>query len=311
MSDEVIVASLCDEPVPSTLPPRKPRVWTVFVAVVLATAANIGFSIVAVVALILTTVAQGTSIQSSMGSMPERLMTPWMFVVFIVCGGVAYGGGAIVPAWLSPIPIRERLGLLPVKTTRGVYLLAMFGSIFPLAIALGLAQALTLIVPPDPSVELLFDNMTLAAAVPFVLSIAILPGISEELMFRGYIQRRLLERWSPVWAIGATSLVFAIVHIQPHTVVLAFALGLWLGFLAWRCNSIGPSVLCHAFINGSINAWRVVVKFGEIPQIGQTVFEIGCLLVGLVCFVVLLRRFAEKGVGDEFEGASREPEITQ
>ena len=111
----------------------------------------------------------------------------------------------------------------------------------------------------------------------------------------------MLERWSPVWAIAATSFLFAVVHVQPHTVVAAFPLGLWLGFLAWRCDSIGPSILCHAFINGSLNAWRVVVKFGEIAPMMQTIFEIGCLLVGLLCFVVLLRRLAEGGVGSEPE----------
>ncbi len=311
MSDDVVVASLSDQPAPLPAPYRKPRVWTLFAAVVLATVANIGFSIVAVIALVIIAVAKGANLRDFMDSMPEKLMTPWMFMAFIVCGGVAYGLGAIVPAWLSPTPVRERLGLLPVRATRGVYLLAMFGSILPLAIALGLAQALAMIVPPDESFQLLFDNMTLAAAVPFVLGIAVLPGISEELMFRGYVQRRLLERWSPLWAIGVTSLMFAVVHVQPHTVVAAFPLGLWLGLLAWRCNSIGPSILCHAFINGSLNAWRVVVKFGEVPQIVQTVFEIACVSVGLVCFVVLLRRFSEKGAGDGIEEANRDPEIIQ
>ncbi len=311
MSDDVVVASLGDELGPLPAPHRKPRIWTLFVAVVLATLANFGFSILAVVILILVAVAGGASIRDFMDSMPEKLMTPWMFMAFIVCGGVAYGLGAIVPAWLSPTPVWERLGLLPVKATRGVYLLAMFASIAPLAIALALAQALALIVPPDPMVELLYKNMTPAAAVPFVLSIAIVPGISEELMFRGYVQRRLLERWSPLWAIGVTSLMFAVVHVQPHTVVAAFPLGLWLGFLAWRCDSIGPSILCHAFINGSLNAWRMVVKFGEVPQIVQTVFEIGCVLVGLVCFVALLRRFSEKGAGDGIQEANRDPEIIQ
>ncbi len=310
MSEEVVTALAGEGPALSVSPPRKPRIWTLFVAVVLATLANFGFSILAVVLLILIAVAGGASIQSFMDSMPRRLLAPGVFMVFIACGGIAYGVGALVPAWLSPIPLRLRLGLLRVKRARGVYLLAMSSSLFPLAIALGLAQALTLVVPPDESIQLLFDNMTPAAAVPFVLSIAIVPGISEELMFRGYVQRRLLERWSPLWAIVVTSIMFALVHVQPHTVVAAFPLGLWLGFLAWRCDSIGPSILCHAFINGSLNAWRMVVKFGEVPQLVETVFETVCVLVGLVCFVVLLRRFAGKSVGDELEEASPQPQTS-
>ncbi len=192
------------------------------------------------------------------------------------------------------MPIRERLGLPRTGVPASVYLLAMFGSIAPFAIALGMAQALTLIIPPDESVQMLYDNMTLVMAVPFVLGIAISPGISEELMFRGYIQGRLLQRWSPGWAIGVTSLIFAIVHFQPHTVVFAFPLGLWFGFLSWKCGSIGPSILCHAFVNGSLNAWRLMIKFGEISEGVQIVVQTAIVVVGLVCFVLLLRRFAIK-----------------
>ena len=130
----------------------------------------------------------------------------------------------------------------------------------------------------------------LETGILFVFCIAIFPGIGEELLFRGYVQKRLLQRWSPAWAIGVTSAIFAVVHIQPHTVVAAFPLGIWLGFLAWKCGSIGPSILCHAFINGLINAWRVVVKFGDVPEGVQTVVEGFCVLVGLVCSVLLLRQ---------------------
>ncbi len=284
------------EPVPS---PGKPRVWTVFVAVVLATVANIGFSVVVIVFLVANAVGQGMSPQEAAKQIPEMIMDPKVFTVLILCGGLACGLGAIIPAWLSPMPTRERLGLPGVKVPGRVYVLAILGSILPLAIALGFAQALTLVIPPDESFQMLFDKMTIATAVLFVLSIAIFPGVSEELLFRGYVQGRLLQRWSPIWAIGVTSVVFALAHIQPHTVVAAFPLGIYFGYLSWRCGSIGPSILCHAFVNGGLNAWRAVVKFGEVPETAQIVLEVFCVLVGVVCFVLLVRQFGARVEGPD------------
>lgn len=280
---------------PPTPPAKKARVWTVFLAVVLATVVNVGVSVLVVVLILANMALQGTSLPKAAEKLPSILMTPIVFVGFIVVGGLACGLGAVIPAWLSPHPVRQRLGLAGPRIPGSVYLLAMVGSIVPLAIALGFAEGLALIVPPDEALQLLFDRMSLATAVLFVLGIAIIPGVTEELLFRGYVQQRLLQRWTPAWAIGVTSLLFALVHVQPHTVVAAFPLGLWLGYLAWKCGSIGPSIVCHAFINGSLNAWRAVIKFGEVPESAQHVVEVASVVVGLVCVVLLFRRFAIMG----------------
>ena len=149
------------EPVPR---PVRPRVWTAFVAVVLATVLNIGFSVVVVVGLVFSKVAQGSNIQQVAGNLPALIMAPMMFTVFIAIGSLAYGLGAVIPAWLSPTALRERLGLSGPPVSGPVYLLAMLGSILPLAIALGIAEALTLVIPPDESLQLLFDKMTLESS---------------------------------------------------------------------------------------------------------------------------------------------------
>jgi membrane protease YdiL (CAAX protease family) len=164
--------------------------------------------------------------------------------------------------------------------------LTVVGSWAPLAVGLGFAQMLAWYVPPDPMVEKLLANITPSQAIPFVVFIAIVPGVVEELLFRGYVQGRLLERWSPWVAITVTSLLFAIVHVQPHHVVAVFPIGLWLGVVAWKSGSVIPSILCHAFINGSLNAWRMIAKFNELPEGTQHLVYIGGLFVGVICFVL-------------------------
>ena len=280
--------------------PAKPRVWTVFTAVFAALGLAVVFQIILGIVLVVIEVAGGGNVEKFAKELPAKLATPKMFMLMAATGQLAFFLGAIVPAWLSPVPMKERLGLFRPRPSWGIVPLVMLGSWASMAVGIGLALALALVVKPDPMVEQLFENITLREAAPFVLFIALVPGITEELLFRGYVQRRLLERWTPGVAITVTSLLFALVHLQPHHVVLAFPIGLWLGLVAWKTGSVLPSIFCHAFINGSLNAWRMIVKFGEVPESTQQVVHIVALLVGLVCFVLAVNYFIkdERSAGE-------------
>ncbi|HPC23529.1 MAG TPA: CPBP family intramembrane metalloprotease, partial [Phycisphaerae bacterium] len=55
---------------------------------------------------------------------------------------------------------------------------------------------------PDDSMTGIWSSISPAMAVVFVLTLSIVPGLVEELFFRGHIQRRLLLRWPPACAIA-------------------------------------------------------------------------------------------------------------
>jgi len=145
--------------------------------------------------------------------------------------------------------------------------------------------ALAQVIKPDPSVPHLYEQMTWEWAVPFVLFIALVPGFVEETLFRGYIQRRLLKRWSPAVAILVTTVLFAIMHIMPHAVVNAFVIGLWLGVLAWRTGSVWPGIVSHAFINGSWNIWQIGKVLGYFPPIPSPAVTATICAVVVGCFL--------------------------
>ena len=46
------------------------------------------------------------------------------------------------------------------------------------------------------------------------------------------------------------SLFFALVHMNPYWIVQIYLLGLVLGYLAWRTNSIIPGLILHGLNNG-------------------------------------------------------------
>ena len=84
-----------------------------------------------------------------------------------------------------------------------------------------------------------------------VLVIGVLAGTAEEIFFRGYMQTRLRQRWPAPRAIAATSVCFSILHVDPSGihVVLAFALSVYLGFVAELTGSALPAIVCHVVNN--------------------------------------------------------------
>jgi hypothetical protein len=106
--------------------------------------------------------------------------------------------------------------------------------------------------------------LALATAV-----VGLSPAFGEELMFRGYIQTRLGQRWPRVLAIFVTSLLFAVLHMDVVQSTFALTMGLWLGEVADRTGSIWPAAAGHAFNNGAatlasgllpdeINTWHAL-----------------------------------------------------
>jgi membrane protease YdiL (CAAX protease family) len=277
------------EPAPTAVtPPRakRPRAWTVFVVYPAALASAVGLQVVVAVALVFWLLATGTAPQKLADELTTLVTTPAVFLLLALSAQVGVGLAAVVPARLSPEPAFLRLRLVKPALPAWGYPTVAVASFLPAAVGLALASALARVVPPDPSGAKLYEQMTWAWAVPFVLFIALFPAFTEELLFRGYIQSRLLQRW-PAWlAILVTAGLFALMHGAPHTVVFAFPLGLWLGVLAWRTGSVWPGIVCHAFVNGAWNVWQVSQRLAGSEEGPPVPVLVGLGVVVLGCFLV-------------------------
>jgi membrane protease YdiL (CAAX protease family) len=82
-----------------------------------------------------------------------------------------------------------------------------------------------------------------------VASIGLVPALGEESFFRGLMQTRLAARWSPWAAIVTSAAAFGLLHLDPVQGTLAFAVGLYLGWLAERFGGIRPGIAAHAVNN--------------------------------------------------------------
>lgn len=78
---------------------------------------------------------------------------------------------------------------------------------------------------------------------------AILPGLGEELTFRGLLQTRLVERWGAWRGIAASAALFGLWHFDLRQGTMAFALGVWYGAWAHQLNTVIPGALAHMLNN--------------------------------------------------------------
>jgi len=96
--------------------------------------------------------------------------------------------------------------------------------------------------------------------VAMTLALPLAAAFSEELFFRGTLQRALVKRM-PVWlAVGLASLLFAAVHFDIQGFIVRTMLGVLLATLVLRGRSIFPAMLTHCTYDAVLigaTAWDV------------------------------------------------------
>ncbi len=81
--------------------------------------------------------------------------------------------------------------------------------------------------------------------------IAILPGIGEELIFRGILQKQIGGMLkNPIVAIWLSAIIFSAIHLQFEGFLPRMVLGVVLGYLYHWTGNLWVPMLAHAFNNG-------------------------------------------------------------
>lgn len=85
-----------------------------------------------------------------------------------------------------------------------------------------------------------------------LLVIGVVPGIGEELLFRGIIQQKMASySGRPQLAVWMTALLFSVFHLQFAGLLPRFFLGVGLGYLLYWTKNMWMPILAHLSINGS------------------------------------------------------------
>jgi hypothetical protein len=83
-----------------------------------------------------------------------------------------------------------------------------------------------------------------------LVALALVPGVCEEVLFRGYAQRQFERASGPAGGILLSGVLFGLYHLRPSQVLPLAALGIYLAYLTWRTGSLWPAILVHTLHNG-------------------------------------------------------------
>jgi membrane protease YdiL (CAAX protease family) len=112
------------------------------------------------------------------------------------------------------------------------------------------------IVPvPDWYVEIM-DALVWAGrdAHPAVslLALSVLPALSEEGLFRGFVLSGLGKRFGRTGALWLSALMFGLIHLDIFRFAAVCFLGVFLGYLTLASRSLYPAIVLHGINNGLI-----------------------------------------------------------
>lgn len=108
------------------------------------------------------------------------------------------------------------------------------------------ALGLDYLIPPDLPGDLLLPG---GLVIFTVIALAVVTPVAEEVFFRGFLLRGLINRWGVTPGIIVSAAVFAGMHFQPAVIVPVFITGLLLGALYWQTGSLWPGIFVHGAQN--------------------------------------------------------------
>lgn len=128
-----------------------------------------------------------------------------------------------------------------------------------------------------------------------LVAVAVAAPVLEEALFRGVILQGLLRTRRPWVAIGQSALLFGLFHFNPAQSVFAFLIGILLGWLYYRTQSLGVCMAVHA-LNNSLTfiivrwapaAWQ---KDSPLEMFGSGWWYTGALGLSALVLAAVLRR---------------------
>lgn len=185
-------------------------------------------------------------------------LTSQTFYIFVLIAQV-------IGASLSLVVIRSRLKInnlswsdLGLKRFRvgkaTLYFFGFYGLMFGILILLALLTLATGINAESESTSTQDVVQSSLGLWPSIIITVIIAPIIEEILFRGILFKKLLEKHSLAFSAGVGGLIFAIMHINPIQAIAVLPMGVYLCIMYKRLDSIIPGILVHA-------SWNLFVVF--------------------------------------------------
>lgn len=199
--------------------------------------------------MLLTLASAGSWLASApVGAIPGSFLSGLRLEVLLALVALTLASG-------SPLGMTARLGLAKGRLPWTTLLLLSVGT---LSLSYALDGVYQLVPHADGAPERFAAELAGARGARLALALlcfALAPGIAEELLCRGLVQRGLEARHRPAVAIAAAALFFGVLHADPIYSLFAALLGLYLGTVAHLAGSVRASIACHATNNAVAVLW--------------------------------------------------------
>jgi membrane protease YdiL (CAAX protease family) len=130
-----------------------------------------------------------------------------------------------------------------------------------------------------------------------VIVVAIVPALSEETMFRGFIQRSFELRYKKYYGAIITAIFFSLYHFNPYGLIPLFILGAFFGFAAYKSKTLLIPMFLHFLNNFSaVSLYHIIgddellksdasINPDELSSYVLMFLGLTALFVGLIVFI--------------------------
>lgn len=125
-----------------------------------------------------------------------------------------------------------------------------------------------------------------------IIYACIVAPLTEELLFRGFAMKSL-SRVSQRFAIIMSAFIFGLIHGNVTQFVVAFVLGIFMGYIDIKHNSLIPSIAIHVAMNTFASILNYLSLFsgttGDIIEYVLSFFICIIMIIGAVMFILFAK----------------------
>ena len=220
-------------------------------------------------------------------------------------------GGSILMIRRYRLPLRETLALRPVHPA--IWLAVLVGAPSALVTGVGLAELVNTFVFPVPQEVIeAFGESLVGDELPVwqtVFFLAVLPGVLEEIAFRGVLLHGLSKRLGPVALCLAVGAIFGLFHVSLFRIAPTGYLGVILAASVVLTGSIYPAMLWH-FLNNAVAIVPAQLGWMDVTS-GIPWWAYPLAVVGLLLAFTVMVRWGSgyPGLGGGRAGRRRAPAV--
>ncbi|MDO4748452.1 MAG: type II CAAX endopeptidase family protein, partial [Eubacteriales bacterium] len=208
---------------------------------------------------------------------------------------VAFFGVAIIYSIIAKKDLGKIFPLEKVGT-KLTFLLCSFG--FAVAFTGNYVSELVLSLFDSTGVDAEFDmSYSYSSVIDIVLAyvtVALLPALVEEFAFRGLILG-VLRKHSDALAILVSGITFSLMHGNFTQIPFTLVVGLVLGFITVKTNSLLPAMIIHFINNGFSVTLSILYANNIFDEYYINMIYLACIfiiaLLGIISFTILCSKY--------------------